>query len=368
VTGVDPWKGGGGVKTEQNMTAVCQTVKLVNPLEDQNWDARLLSHPGYSFFHSSAWARVMWQTYGYEPVYFTVHEGNRLVALLPVMEAASWVKGTRGVSLPFTDFCELLDADGLLESALLPEAIKLGEKRGWNYLEVRGGREHFASAPAWDQFATHELELSADTDQLFANCEPAVRRAIRKGEREGVRVEILRSVEAIGEFYKLHCFTRRKHGLPPQSFTFFENIHKYIIAQSLGFVCLARSQGRVIAGAIFFNIGKRALYKYGASDERFQQLRGNNLVIWEAIKFLGHHGFKTLNFGRTDLPQEGLRRFKCGWGATEKTIEYVRYDFRKNEFVGREMHQQALWANRMFQNLPVGFGRLIGKLAYRHMA
>lgn len=310
----------------------------------------------------------MWQTYGYEPVYFSAFDGNRLLALLPVMEAASWLKGTRGVSLPFTDFCKQLDEDGLVESTLLPEAIEVGKQRGWKYLDLRGNREHFAKAPAWDKFVAHELELCADADRLFENCESAARRAIRKAEREGVRVEMLRTLEAVGEFYKLHCYTRRKHGLPPQSFTFFQNIHEYIIARSLGFVCLARWQGRVIAGAIFLNIGKRALYKYGASDIRYQHLRGNNLVIWEAIKYFGGHGFKTLDFGRTDLPAEGLRRFKLGWGATEREIEYVRYDFATNSFLSNETQQQTMWANRMFQNLPVGVGRLIGKLAYRHMA
>lgn len=345
-----------------------RTVKLINPLEDSNWDARLLSHPGYSFFHTAAWARVMWQTYGYEPAYFTVQDGNRLQALLPMMEASSWLKGCRGIGLPFTDFCELLDDDGLVETTLLPEAIKLGERRGWKYLEIRGNRQQFGKVPPWDTYVTHELDLCMDIDKLFENCDSAVRRAIRKGEREGVRVEILHTEEAMREFYRLHCYTRRKHGLPPQSFTFFHNIYQYIIARSLGFICLARWQGQVISGAIFLHIGKRALYKYGASDMQYQTLRGNNLVMWEAIKFYGQHGFKTLHFGRTDLPADGLRRFKCGWGAAERALEYVRYDFRKHAFVGKDTQEQNVWANWMFQTMPVGVGRLIGKLAYRHMA
>jgi lipid II:glycine glycyltransferase (peptidoglycan interpeptide bridge formation enzyme) len=131
---------------------------------------------------------------------------------------------------------------------------------------------------------------------------------------------------------------------------------------------LARFEGQVISGAIFLNVGKRALYKYGASDMRYQALRGNNLVMWEAIKFYGQNGYESLHFGRTDLPAEGLRRFKCGWGAAERALEYVRYDFRNRAFVGKDTHEQNAWANRMFQTMPVGVGRLIGKLAYRHMA
>jgi hypothetical protein len=342
------------------------TVRLVNPLEDSNWDARLLSHPDYSFFHTSAWARVMWQTYGYEPAYFTVHDGSRLRALLPTMEASSWLKGRRGVGLPFTDFCQMLDEDGLVESMLLPEAIKLGEQRRWKYLELRGNR--FKKAQPWGTYVAHELDLGMDTDIMFDNCESSVRRAIRKAERENVRIEIKSTEEAMRDFYRLHCYTRRKHGLPPQPYTFFQNIYKYIIARSLGFVCLARTFGKVISGAIFMHVGKRAIYKYGASDMRYQALRGNNLVMWEAIKFYGLHGFKTLHFGRTDVPAEGLRRFKCGWGASEQVIEYVRYDFGQGSFVGRDTKEQSAWTNWMFQTMPVGVGRLVGKLAYRHMA
>jgi lipid II:glycine glycyltransferase (peptidoglycan interpeptide bridge formation enzyme) len=197
-----------------------------------------------------------------------------------------------------------------------------------------------------------------------------VRRAIRKGERENVRVEIRSTEEAMRDFYRLHCYTRRKHGLPPQSFTFFQNIYQYIIARGLGFVCLARWFGQPISGAIFMHVGKRALYKYGASDIQYQAMRGNNLVMWEAIKFYGLHGYKTLHFGRTDVPAEGLRRFKCGWGASERLIEYVRYDYGTGKFVGRETEtqEQSNWSNVVFRTMPVGVGRLVGKLAYRHMA
>ncbi|MDB6057552.1 MAG: hypothetical protein JWO95_1396 [Verrucomicrobiales bacterium] len=351
--------------------SVNPTFKLVNPLEDPNWDVRLLSHPDYSVFHSSAWAQVMWQTYGYEPVYLCVIEGNRMLALLPVMEAASWLKGRRGVSLPFTDVCEFLDSRGLIESTLLPEAIKLGHKRGWKYLEVRGNREHFGNTPTSGQYIAHTLDLCPDPDKQFERCESGVRRAIRKSEREGVRVEIVRTMEGVEHFYRLHCLTRRKHGLPPQSFTFFRHIHQYIIDKSLGFVSLARWEDKVVAASVFLNIGTRALYKYGASDLQFQSLRANNLVMWEAIKWLGQHGYKTLHFGRSDVGHDGLRRFKCGWGATEQPLEYFRYSFQTNNFAAMDTPPEQLslgLANRVFQKLPVGVGRLIGKLAYRHMA
>ena len=76
-------------------------------------------------------------------------------------------------------------------------------------------------------------------------------------------------------------------------------------------------------------MGGRAIYKYGASDETFQDLRGGNLVMWAAIKnFVRAGGAKHLDLGRTSLGNEGLRKFKLGWGAREEKIEYVKYDLR----------------------------------------
>ena len=49
---------------------------------------------------------------------------------------------------------------------------------------------------------------------------------VRKAEKEGVCAEVSTSAEAIEVYYGLHCETRRKHGVPPQPFSFFQNIFR----------------------------------------------------------------------------------------------------------------------------------------------
>src|SRR5437588_684822 len=77
----------------------------LNPLERPGWDELILSHREASFFHTAGWASVLQDTYGHTPHYFGVLEGERLSALLPLMEVNSLWTGRRGVSLPFTDEC-----------------------------------------------------------------------------------------------------------------------------------------------------------------------------------------------------------------------------------------------------------------------
>jgi hypothetical protein len=339
----------------------------VNPLQHPNWNALVTRSPGFSFFHGAAWAKVLVETYGYAPNYFIAEATNGFRSLLPLMEVDSWLTGRRGIALPFTDDCEPLCPDGGSFKKLFQNAIEFGKTRGWKYLECRGGRKFFEGVPASLSFYGHSLDLVSGEEQLFGRLESSARRAIRKAEKDGVTVEILQSLEGMKAFYSLQCKTRKKHGLPPQPFSFFSNIHKHILSQNSGAVAVASWRKMAIAASVYFHLGDRAVYKYGASDEKFQHLRGSNLVMWEAIKWCLQKGVKKLHFGRTSMTNEGLRRFKLGWGTSEEKIEYFKYDFRKNGFV-TDADKVFGWHNRIFQSLPGFASRMTGKMLYRHWA
>jgi CelD/BcsL family acetyltransferase involved in cellulose biosynthesis len=347
--------------------AASGAAECVSPLSVPDWDAMLARHPESSFFQSAAWSAVLADTYGYAPRYFILREAGALRGLLPLMEVDSWLTGRRGISLPFTDDCEPICADAETFKSLVPSAIALGRSRKWKHIEFRGGRKWFGDVPASLAFHAHTLDLNGNEEALFARVDPAVRRAIRKAEKEGVRVEFAASMKAMREFYGLFCRTRKKHGLPPQPFKFFENIHRHVISQKLGTIALARHQGAAIAGAVYFNFGGKAIYKFGASDESFQQLRGNNLVMWEAIKLHARNGCRTLSMGRTSVGNEGLRRFKLGWGASEERLEYVKYDLRSDRFL-TDKDESSGWHNSVFQVMPTPLAKLAGAFLYPHWA
>lgn len=342
-------------------------IQPINPLRHPNWDAFVKRLPGFSFFHSAAWAKVLVETYGYAPNYFVTNAPTGFHSLLPLMEVDSWLTGRRGIALPFTDDCEPFCPDRDSFKNLFRNAIEFGKTRGWKYLECRGGRKFFKGVPASLLFYGHCLDLVSGEEQLFRQLESSVRRAIRKAEKDGVTVEISQSLEATEIFYSLQCKTRKKHGLPPQPFSFFRNTHKHVLSQSSGIVAVASWRKTPIAASVYFHLGDRAIYKYGASDEKFQHLRGSNLVMWEAIKWYLQKSAKKLHLGRTSMTNEGLRRFKLAWGASEEVIEYFKYDFRKKNFV-TDNDAAFGWHNRIFQSLPGFVSRLTGKMLYRHWA
>lgn len=349
------------------VSAPASSLAITNPLEVADWDKRLSSHPESTFFHGAAWARVLADTYGFQPVYLADSTETRLNVLLPMMEVKSLLKGTRGVSLPFTDACPALLANDASFQNLFHEALETGKRRGWRSLEFRGGEcDSWAQAPSVE-FYGHELDLSPGLKKLEAGLKSPVRRAIRKAERAGVHVETSTAPDAMRNFYRLHCRTRRQHGLPPQPFQFFQNIQRHILATDAGFIQTAFYKKIPVAAAVFFHFAGRAIYKFGASEKAFLPLRANNLVMWSAIVHCAERGMKSLDFGRTALRDQGLRRFKLGWGTRERKWRYFKYDLRQEAFAPQRDRASG-WHNQVFRKMPLFLSRIFGELLYRHVA
>jgi hypothetical protein len=341
-------------------------ITIIDPTKTADWDAKFAVLPGASFFGTQAWAKVLQASYGYTPLYFALMDSGVLKALLPMMEVSSFLTGKRGVSLPFTDYCQPLVPHEQMFLSLFDAVKQEARTRGWKYIDLRLTNGILKKEIPSLFFHGHALDLNGGQEQLFEQFADTTRRNIRKAEKQGVEVTLENTLEALQEFYRLNCLTRRKHGLPPQPWHFFEHVHREIIAKGMGITALARLEGNAVAGNVYFHYGDKALFKFGASDMRYQHLRAGNLVMWEAIKFYAGKNFKSLCFGRTEPENKGLRRFKEGWGTKETDITYYRFDLASGAFV-TENDSVSPGRREMLAMLPLPALRVIGNLFYRHV-
>ena len=268
-----PQSGGFDTRANRPPTSQGLEIRIVDSASDPSWDRLVTSHPCFTFFHSSAWIRVLCKTYGHKALARYSSQHDKPKALIPLVEIASRFTGCRGVSLPFTASCDPLIFGDCDTGIVFKTLRSLAWERGWKHFEIRGRlASHLPSQPS-TVFHGHSLDLSDGAEVLFKKFASSVRRAIRKAERSGVTVRLNTSEEAMREFYRLHAHTRRRHGLPPQPFSFFQNIYREVIKAGLGFVALANHGSKTIAAAVYFHIEKKAVFKFGASDERYQDLR-----------------------------------------------------------------------------------------------
>ncbi len=340
-------------------------MKPVNPAEEKNWNNLILDHSEYSIFHTSNWTQVLIDTYNYSPNYLVaIDASNNLSTVIPFMEIKSHLTGKRGVSLPFTDFCSLIS--NLNYDQVFDELIDFANMKDWKFMEFRGGDRFFNGIPPSSFYYHHTLDLTKGKDQIYSGFCDTTRRNIKRAVRESIKVNILSNPEAMDSFYKLNCITRKKHGLPPQPYSFFKNIQQHIISRGLGFITLAFYKNTPIAGAVFFHFGRKALYKFGASETKFLHLRPNNIIMWETINHLITSGFKQLSFGKTEPNNSGLRRFKLGWGSSEERIFTYKYDLLKEKFVPNQDSSRG-FHNNLFRLLPISVLKFVGNKMYRHL-
>jgi hypothetical protein len=341
-------------------------IRIINPIEFEGWDNMIVPLPGSSFFHSAAWAKVLSESYNYKPVYFTLFHDGSIVGLLPLMGIESVLTGKRGVSLPFTDYCQPIAQNENKFQDMLHAATNFGRKQNWKYLEIRGGEDFFSNHESSEYFYGHILDLTVGPQNIYSNLRDSTRRNIKKAQKENVSITISTSLQSIKEFYRLNVMTRKEHGLPPQPYGFFQRLHRDIISKEMGFIAAASHNNITISANVFFCFGKEVIYKYGASDKTYQNLRANNLVMWEAIKVGCDRGYEQLCFGRTEPENKGLMQFKSGWGSKEHLIKYYKYDLKKNIFANETSGINPFY-KKVFSKLPLPVLNTLGRVLYRHM-
>jgi hypothetical protein len=340
-------------------------VQIINPITYQGWDQLLLTNHQSTFFHTAHWARVLHESYNYKPLYFTLIENSKLKILLPVMEINSFLTGKRGVSLPFTDACPPIAHQNRQFKELLQHVCEHGKKAGWRHIELRGAHKELNPSPFYSTHYSHLLELDQDHDKIFSSFKSNVRRNIKRAQKERLQVTHSNTWKAVTAFCRLNCMTRKQHGLPPQPLSFFKNVFKHIISAGNGFVALAVHQKKPVAAAVFFHHGNQGMYKYGASDPKYRNLRPNNLIMWEAIRWYCRNRYKTLCLGRTEPENKGLLQFKRAWGTIENPMHYYRYDLIRNCFVSKRAGLKSSY--NVFKHIPVPILRFTGNILYRHV-
>ncbi|MEO8456471.1 MAG: GNAT family N-acetyltransferase [Chloroflexota bacterium] len=297
-------------------------IESIDPRTTPEWDTFVQTHPAATVFHTTAWCRVLIDTYRYKPQYIVSwNDAGEITGGVPLMLVDSMLTSKRLVGLPFSDVCGPLlpesGGDDLLAAALLE-----CERTRASSIELRGHGGEMRGYSNGTAFLQHIIDLGGN---LESRVHSSARRAIRKAEKTGVTVRVSNTGADTRRFYELMVHTRRKHGLLPQPWRFFANIHKHLIAQGHGYLLLADYKDETIAGDLLLQFRDQLTYKFNASDPRFLYVRPNNLLLWRAMQLGAEAGQQTLDLGRCEIDNEGLRRFKLLWGAREQRVGYYHY-------------------------------------------
>jgi hypothetical protein len=289
-------------------------------------DPSIESRRSSNVFRTREWLEFVARTQGAEPVVAHVERDGEPVGAFTGLIVRrfgvrilgspfqGWMTGSMGFTLdPGVDRAEATRA--LLRFAFRSLGCLHVEMmdRHASFDELRGLRARLGG------FAAFELDLTQSEEELFAGMDSACRRAIRKSEKVGVRVEEAHGVEFADEYYGqlLEVFDRQ--GLtPPYSLEMVREMIRCVEPRgSLLMLRAVTPDGERIASALFPAREEFAYFWGGASLASHRILRPNEAIFWRAIRHFRERGVAQFDFG-------GGGDFKRKFGGPERQIPYLR--------------------------------------------
>ena len=342
----------------------------------RRWDQFVESHPESRFCHLYGY-RCLKQVYGYRPRYFAFLKGEQIVAVLPAFEARSLFLGRRLVSQPFCEYGGLLlnpAADVADLEEIFGHLRQFLTERGISGLELHGRQG--IHLPGCERFLTRcntehcaYLPLEGSLEEIWSNVVTyQVRKAVQKAERCGLTTEERSDPEVITrDFYPSYLGAMARLGVPPHSLDYYLRCQAAFGDRMRIFWAIHK--GRPIAGLLGFSCGRRVSILNIVSDERFWELRPNDLVHWAYIRWAHTAGFKVFDFG--SVRYEGQLRYKQKWGCTIDDHGYFFLSAAENSsktgtFDSSSPTMQRfskLWSRYM----PGPVGRFIGPFVRKHL-
>jgi CelD/BcsL family acetyltransferase involved in cellulose biosynthesis len=314
------------------------------PLDEADWEA-LDTFPDRNVFQTRAWLDFVARTQDAEPVvarierdgqpagWFTGLVVRRFGLRILGSPFQGWMTGPMGFNL----------ADGIPRREAVEALGRFAFKRlGCLHLEVLDRHATFEELEGMGarlaEFHTFELDLTRPEDELFAAMSSACRRAVRKGEKEGVRVEEAEGVDFAEEYYaQLEDVFAKQSMRPPYG---VERVRELIrCLEPTGNLLLVRAlapDGERIATALFPVLNEFGYFWGGASWRRHQILRPNEAVFWYVIRRLRERGIPLLDMG-------GGGDYKRKYGGRELSHPI----FRKSRLPGlmtmRDLAARLYW-------------------------
>jgi Acetyltransferase (GNAT) domain len=342
---------------------------LIEPLSDPRWASFVERHPAACALHTKEWLQALSATYGYKPFAVTSSPpGSELTDAIPVCRIESWATGRRLVSLPFTDHCQPLVPSGAAMDKHLGFLAELLETENYDFVEIRPASKLVdplvKDENRSSQYFIHWLDTTPSLEKIFKTFhKDSIQRKVRRAEREGLQYEEGRSPEIIRKFYALLVRTRQRHQVPPQPIEWFQNLAQ-TMGESIQFR-IALKDALPVAAVVTLQHRRAMTYKYGCSDERYHATGGMPFLFWRMIQDAKNASIPLVDFGRSDLDNPGLIRFKDQWGTHRTDLMYYRFPAPAPTRFSVGMARRA--AKAVIGRLSPVTLKIVGRLIYRHI-
>jgi hypothetical protein len=273
-----------------------------------------------SLFGSEPFLRL-WETIGGKPVYWTVSEDDRAIAVLPGVEFGRGPL-TRLQSMPDGLYAPLLTPQGTPEdlSALAETMLSGVLDRGYAKIYLNDYFGQFEKHEAMKVRRGNTLLVDIDSSE-WEPPDKKLRSEIRKAERERVRAEPFSLGHHFDQFLALMRLTEKRHGRKPRyPEAFYRELGKLSMTDSRVNWLVVEHEDKLAASHIYLTESDVVLNWQVFFDKQFSFMKPNQLITFTVAREMARQNLSTLNLGASPGDASSLDDYKQKWGG--RRFEY----------------------------------------------
>ena len=341
------------------------TISNMEPGEEVAWDGYVEEHPEATGYHLTGWRHLITKAFGHPTFYFMARGAQGEVrGILPLVFLKSALFGQFLVSLPYVNYGGLIADGPEVQEALLGVASEKAKELGASHIELRhtGGPE--LAWPKKDHKVSMRLDLPTRFEDLMKAFPPKLRSQVRRGEKEGMRVQV-GGLEMLDDFYRVFSRNMRDLGTPVYRKEFFAAILSTF--PKVATIAVVRYEGNSVATGFLYGFRHTLEIPWASSDRRYARFAPNMFLYGSVLKYACEQGYRCFDFGRSSK-ESGTYRFKEQWGA--KPVQLQWYYWLRAGGPLPELNPQnpkyAL-AIRLWQQLPVSLTTMVGPMIAKYL-
>jgi hypothetical protein len=288
-----------------------------------NW-THLDSFSDRTVFQTREWLNFIAESQRATPVIAELRQDGQIVGYFSGLTFTRM--GVKVLGSSFPGWTTPYIGFNLLQGLSRTEALATVEKLAWDTfkcLHMEVSDPYFAPEDgqalgfACEFYTSYRTDLTQTEEQLFNGMDSACRRAVRKAEKSGVRIEEANDVAFADEYYHQLKDVFAKQGLVP---TYKVERVRALVKNlaGTGRVLLVRArdpEGKCIASGIFPGYNKIAEFWGNASYRASQVLRPNEAIHWYVMRFWKKRGVEVYDWGGEGTYKEkyGCKPHRVPW-------------------------------------------------------
>jgi FemAB-related protein (PEP-CTERM system-associated) len=334
-------------------------IKQLMEKDAQKWDAFVQKCPYSTFYHQSAWKKVIEETYGHKAFYLYAENKDReVVGILPLFLIRNVLFFKKQfISVPFAPYAGVCCEDQEAGDALINEAISLGRKLDVDYCELRQYR-NFTPSARYDftnYYVTSVLTLSETPEETLNNLTRNKRKTVYKSQKNNLTFGYFSENNTIfDEFHRIYSVNMKILGSPHHGEKFFRNILKYTNSD---IVCVFMD-GRSCYAAMILFFKDTVIDFMSSAFVEDRKYYVTDFGIWNIIEKAHQSGYKYIDFGRSISNSDNLE-FKRRWGAETIPLEYL-YPVTKKIDLGKLQPSNYTKYAEVWSRMPATITNIIG--------